>query len=403
MKNDEAIKLAIRKLSPQEFENICCKLLEIHSDEYTGLIPNQTPDGKIRKGQPDAHKINQDGRYIACQFTTQQTNLKSKIINDISVLNSEKCYFRDKIYKVVICVSLNLSSEVALYRAKCDKLGWKHEILTLTDLVNIAKQDYKFCNDHLNVQIYNHKETDNNTERFYLCGERVKELRQERNLKPSEFMEYINHYSEKSLLDIESNQEECSLSLIESVANFTGANIDWIKHKNKHKYKYDSDSISLYNHNDIIKQINNYDFQEAFFCVGVENRYRLILIGKIHDSYWVSFGFNYTLDFWDWWDDKDLIPDIFAQIKDLYFVLSKICGIVHVHGRILNKQDFEELENYNGEKFIGSIISSLTKNGEYWIDEVRDVNNSYFTEDEYKEKYGEWFVKLQEHFRDYTN
>lgn len=222
-KLEENIRVAIGQLSPQSFEDFCQKLMPLVSSEYESLNSNRGVLGKTTKGTPDAYVRDTNGYYIAFQFTTQQTGVKEKVIADINVLNSGKCHFSNKIRKVVICVAANMSSEVELCHKSATKHGWESDIYTLDTLVRISKRHPTFCYEVLGVYIPELSDS-GMAERFYLCGSRVQELRAERRLLPSQFIELIDYYSEKSWIGIESNLEECPLSMVNKIVELTNVN-----------------------------------------------------------------------------------------------------------------------------------------------------------------------------------
>lgn len=395
MKYTDDLKIAYAKLSPQAFEDSCCRLMPLFKSEYREIASNQNALGKTCKGTPDASVRTADGRYIAFQFTTQQTGIKEKILSDISVLTSKKCHFTEKITKVVICINANLSSDIELYYQSCEKLGWHCEIYSLDDLVRISKDYSEFCKNYLKVFI----PTDSNlsqNERFYLCGERITVLREERSILPSQFIELIDHYSEKSLHRIESNEDECSLSLLNSISELTGAQLEWIKHGIGKKYLVEC--LPYYDLKKSIDLLKAMDPKEIYFCLNTDD-FSLYLIVKSSKYCWSSFYMGYSLDFWNWIDDHRYIPDIFTHLKKIYKVFEK--SKCWVRGRLFNKSEFGKLEDAN-ITFLGSIMKNLPEAGEHWIDDILDIDHKYCIPKNYESMYGKWFVDVQSHFRKET-
>jgi len=60
---------------------------------YSRLIPTGEVVGadKSKKGTPDAYRVAEDGTYVFCEYTTQQTGLPAKLTSDI-----RKCFSPDK-------------------------------------------------------------------------------------------------------------------------------------------------------------------------------------------------------------------------------------------------------------------------------------------------------------------
>lgn len=392
MKYIEDLKIAFAKLSPQRFEEACCRLLEGYSLEFREIVSNQNALGKTRKGTPDAYVRTIDGRYIAFQFTTQEAGIKEKVLNDISLLDSEKCHFREKITKVVICFNTNVSSDIDLFYQFCEKMGWACKVFALDDLVRIAENNPEFCSHYLRVFIPSKKKNESG-EKFYLCGERIKVLREERRQLPSQFIDAVDYYSEGSLLRIESGDEECPLSLINTISDVTGAECEWIKYGIGEKYLVKN--LPYYDLDDCIEKLESENPREMYFCLDTE-RFSFYIIVKTSELRWSKFYVNYNLDFWNWVDDYRHIPEIYRQLKCIYKKFDE--SECWVKGRLYNKIEFERLEDSESE-YLGEIIKDLPKNGEHWFDDIRDLSHKYPIADSYESTYGKWFIDMQEYFK----
>ncbi|QUX92251.1 hypothetical protein CYL31_12945 [Marinomonas sp. A3A] len=395
MKIQEELRFAFVNLSPQGFEDVCCELLKVHSNEYDTINSNRDALGKTRKGTPDAYVRESDGRYIAIQFTTQQSEIKKKVLYDISQLTTEKCHFKDKIHKVTICITTNPGSEVELFYEVCEELGWQCIVFTLDDLTRISEAHPEFCRIYLNVFVPS-ESNEKLHEQFYLCGKRIKSLREERGISSSRFIELIGHYSERHLLKIEAEDEECPSSLIERISEVTGAKSDWIKHGENGKYL--SESLPYYAPNQCIDILNKEQPKELYFCLNTDN-FNLYLLVKTSDYRWSKYYFNYSLDFWNWMGDHHHIPEIYNQLKKIYETFDK--SDCWVRGRLFNKIEFQRLEDSDND-FLGKAISSLPSRGENWMDDIRDINHRYPISDSYESMYGKWFIDIQSYFRKST-
>jgi len=392
MKTEKDLRLAFASLSPQHFERVCCQLLRLYSNEYIGINSNLDALGKTKPGTPDAYVRDNDGRYIALQFTTQKDRVREKVLSDINKLSSDKCHFTDKIHKVTICITTNPSSEIELFYNECEKLGWQCHIFTLDKLVTVSQNHPEFCQQYLNVFVPSQSEK-TAIEQFFLCGERIKELREERKLSSSRFIDLIEHYSELDLLKIELNEQECPSSLIEKVSVLTGAEVNWIKHGEGKKYLVES--LPYYAPEISNKTIEINNPKELYFCLNTDN-FDMYLIVKCNENKWIKYYFDYSLDFWDWYGDLHYIPQIFNQLKSIYESFDK--SGCWVRGRTYNNKNFQLLEN-SEDNFLGNLLEKLPKQGENWIDDIRDIHHRYPISDRYESIYGAWFIDMQKYFR----
>lgn len=395
MKHIEDLKIAFAKLSPQAFEDSCCRLMQLLSMEYSEIVSNRNALGKTTKGVPDAYVRTTDGRYIAFQFTTQQTGIKEKILRDISDLSSEKCHFSKKIHEVVICTTCNPSSEIDLFYQECEKLAWHCKVYTLDDLVRISKDYPDFCEYFLKV-IIPIESKKSQSERFYICGERIKILREERHILPSQLIELVDYYSEKAFLRIESCEDECSSSLINSISELTGARSEWIRHGVGEKYLIQH--LPYYDIERSLELLKDVKPKIIYFCIN-DNDFSLNLIVKISDYYWRRFYMEYSLDFWNWIDDHNCIPDIYAHLKKIYRVFDN--SECWIRGRVFNKSEFEKIED-DKSNYLGGTMENLPKKGEHWIDDIFDIEHKYSISKNYGSMYGKWFLDIQNYFKKET-
>ena len=386
---EDDIKIAINRLSPQSFEEFCQQVMPLANSEYESLNSNRGVLGKTTKGTPDAYVRDTNGNYIAFQFTTQQQGVKEKVLSDIAVLNSDKCHFSQKIRKVVICITSNMSSEIELCHQAVSKYGWESDIYTLDTLVRLIKRNPKLCFESLGVYLPSTEEL-NNLERFYLCGARIQELRAERRLLPSQFIELIEHYSERSWIAIESNQEECSLSTIDKVIELTHVNEGWIRHGIGEKYS--SKSLPYHSISGSIELIENLEPMELYFCLNTEN-FELLILVKLSEYKWCKFYVAYRLDFWNWFDDHSKMPEVFEHFTGIYKHFDNI--YTSCTGRLYTNKEFKKLHE---DSYTGAVIKTLPKRGEYWASDIRDLNHTN-THLDYEGDYGEWFLKIQSYAR----
>lgn len=378
-------------MSPQRFEDVCKALMPLVNTEYESINSNKDALGKTKKGTPDAYVRDSNGYYVAFQFSTQQDRVKEKVITDISKLNSKNCHFSDKIRKVVVCLTANMSSEIELCHKEAEKHGWSSDIYTLDDMVRISERHPQFCHERLRVFIPSSVNEALTSERFYLCGNRVKELREERNLLSSQFIEVIDYYSELSWNEIETEKKECALSTVKCVSEITGASLSWIKHGVGSKYT--SDFLPYYSIYESVEMIKAQSPMKLYFCINTET-FDFMIVAMTSEYKWKVFHLHYRLDFWNWFDDHHKMPEVYDHFTTIYNKFNKLsCS---VSGRLYKDDEFKMLSADN--VFLGDLIKKLPKRGEYWADDIRDLDHSYAHLD-YKGSYGQWFVDIQSYVR----
>jgi hypothetical protein len=76
-------------------------------------------------------------------------------------------------------------------------------------------------------------------QREYLVGRRLRNVREDVGLQPSEFIELVGFQSEKEYLQMESNEIECPEYLIDRIFETTGVLPEWLKHASQPKYNVD--------------------------------------------------------------------------------------------------------------------------------------------------------------------
>lgn len=388
---EENLRLGFLKLSAQGFEAACCQLLKQSTPEFEHVVSNLNELGRTKKGIPDAHVMEPSGTYIAIQMTTQKSGVKEKILRDIADLDSDKCHFREKISKVVICVTSNIASEVEIFNQSCIERGWKFQILPLDRLVSMASQQPDFCLSYLHVGVPK-PNPEVEFERFYCCGDRLKVLREEREISPSQFIDLVDHYSEKSLLRIESGEDEASLTLIKNVSNVTGAGVDWIRHGIDTKYA--SIKLPYYDSEESVQIVRSEKPKDLFMCIDVDEL-DLILVARCDEYRWQVYNFDYQLDFWRWYGDTHFIPQIFRQLKELW-KMSRKDGI-WIRGLFYNSKNMRFLHDEN--HFTGNVLDKAEHGGMYWFEDLFDINHSYPISSNYESSYGTWFTKVQASFR----
>lgn len=379
------IRKKLGNINVNEFETLVNDLMRIEFIVLGTLEANQTKDLKSRKGKPDAHLKLDDESYIVFNYTiTQERNVKAKIIRDIEDLKAEKSLIGNKISKVITCTNTPIDENRILYETKAEELGWKFDIYSLDRLTNLLIKHSSILKKHFDLDI----ESDITT-KYYDCGNRIKGLREERNLERSQFIELISINSEKEIEAIEGNQLECSSIVVKEICDLTGVDVDWLKHGINRKYKdLRFNELERRKTGDISYFPN---IKNAYFCLEPENM-NLIIIIKFspYDIRFIDFHSN--LEFWNWFDNHGKIENIFKELKYYYNTLSQ-----NSEGRIITKNQLNDI--YSNEYFPKEIVNDVQNQGKHWFEDLiwyeeNEDRNSYY------DKFS-WFVNLKKYFKEY--
>jgi hypothetical protein len=379
------IRQKLGNINVNEFETLVNDLMRIEFIMLGTLEVNQTKNLKSRKGKPDAHLKIDDGSYIVFNYTiTQERNVKAKIIRDIEDLRTEKSLIGNKISKVITCTNTPIDENRILYETKAEELGWKFDVYSLDGLTNLLIKHSNILKKHFNLDI----ESDITT-KYYNCGNRVKILREERNLKKSQFIELISINSENKLEAIESNQLECSSIVVKEICDLMGVEISWLKHGIKKKYKN-------FRFNELetrkIGEISYFpNIKKAYFCLETENM-NLIIIIKYSKYNYAFIDYHTNLKFWDWFDEHGKIENIFKELKYYHNTLSQ-----NSESRIITKDQLKNIYSY--EYFPKEITEDVQNEGKHWLEELlwyedNKDRNSYY------DKFS-WFVNLKKYLKEY--
>ena len=141
------IKMRIKQLGAAEFQEFCDALIY---KERNGLINGygmQPGTGKTTIGNPDTYIKTENGKYIFVCYTTQQSSIYKKILEDIiKCLNSEKSGLeQSKIEEIICChTSSRLSAgEDEKLHEYCQKFGIHLTIWGIDNIANMIYDKYK--------------------------------------------------------------------------------------------------------------------------------------------------------------------------------------------------------------------------------------------------------------------
>ena len=151
------VKSRIIQLPPAMFEEFCSTLLykEGHKNIYELGIKAGT--GKTKTGNPDTYSRNNNGKYAFVVFTTQQSKIYDKLLEDIS-----KCFdLVDKelpIEKIETIICCHTSSNLKVIEDNklheyCNKKGVNLEIYGIDKIANLVYNDHPELMRSLNLNI----------------------------------------------------------------------------------------------------------------------------------------------------------------------------------------------------------------------------------------------------------
>ena len=146
----------LKRLRSAEFQALCDDFLRRSSDEYIeleslGVMPEAD---KTRKGTPDSWVRCIDGKYIAIQYTTEQTNMKNKIPEDIEKLSDpQHCKVFDKIKKVLVCFNTQLKPEdIESFYEVAELQGWEFYHYSHDKLTAKLKEHPLLLREYLEIE-----------------------------------------------------------------------------------------------------------------------------------------------------------------------------------------------------------------------------------------------------------
>lgn len=151
-----AIKQKILQLDPGSFQILCDAYLERIGYQNIVALGTQAGTQKTTKGTPDTYFTTQNGKYILVEYTTQQSGLEGKILDDINKCFSIPETNAEDIIEIVYChTSSNISvSADKKLRQYCQDKGVQ---LTLIGIDRIAAEIARFypalAKDHLGISI----------------------------------------------------------------------------------------------------------------------------------------------------------------------------------------------------------------------------------------------------------
>lgn len=384
------LKSKIGAMRPEKFEEFCVDLLSRDS-KYKDLEPNITPEGKTRKGPADAYKgPDKDNKYIIFLFTTKKDK-KQKILDDIrkSKVHSEEAGI--KIKEVVICTNrpLRIGEDVE-YRRQVRNYDWDIRLFSVHKLADTAiRYPDILSSKRFQIKLTPDGKRKEKKDVFFMCGERLKKVREIIGLGPSYFVELIEFKSERELLDMEAGKTDVPKSLIERVYEKFGASPNFLKHGEGTPFEIIRPKFSpVYLSDEFIRQVRSYN-PKALFLTLSEKSLEVGLVLEIDDYRYITFS-SFLCKLYI----KEVGSTGQSMIMEFYWLINKLHHdhdiYPSIYGRILPEGRFNDL--HTGKIYPKFLTERDPK--QYWAEDLLDVKHEFSPSKNY-ESYGEWFIELQ--------
>lgn len=378
------VRQQVGGMGGDEFERFMIDLLPCIFSEFNIIEPTFNAQGKTTKGKCDAHVHHKhDDTYTAFIFTTKQSDIRSKIIEDINKLKTT--HFAAKIRKVLLCVNTQVQDEVELYRKTCSTNGWGFEPVSLERITQEVLGQEKLLTDYFHETVA--KTASSVKSRKFDCGNRLKEAREDLSMPISVLIENLDFPSEKEWGKIENRECEVDERYIEAMANFSGVSAGWLKHAKPAKYQVET--IHDFQ-KEKVKLIASSNPMSSFMVINPADM-RIALVVRFTETHWRSYQFGFNLDFAHWQGDSHHIPIIYELLQSINTLLR------YPHGREVTE---ELLSKYTTGDTHPSLLIRQSGNNSHWFDDLFDLDHHNQIAPQYKH-YGEWFIELQNQLRIY--
>ncbi|NPV01418.1 MAG: helix-turn-helix transcriptional regulator [Brevinematales bacterium] len=385
-KIEKSIEKAIAGLKGGEFEAFCSYFFSIVYN-YKDIESSRDENNQPVRGV-DAYYRLENGEFIIFQYTSQEKDLKTKIINDIEILNSDKPdyqVFKNHIKKVIVCINQPDRGSIIEYEKCAKKYGWEFELFTLHRLTKISIDNDEILKKYFSDLNYVEKIL------YFDCGARIKEVREERNLLSSEFIELVGFGSEKELIEIENREKEATLEFLQVLSKNTSVELEWLKHGKYTKY-----DIKYFETSELDYFIDKERHFTIYFCLEITEM-NLLFLYAFTENKWICRKYFCDLNFDSWFDDHNKIKDIFIQLRKIFSSLKNYTSF----GRIISPEVYRRI--LGGKEFFKNIPTIYQGNNSWWFDDICDIYDKYDISINYKIRYEDWFFKLKDNFLKYMD
>jgi hypothetical protein len=260
------------------------------------------------------------------------------------------------------------------------------ESLEKQNVINNITVHGNVTNSNLIAGENNNVSSSKTEEVFFDAGNRMRQVREEINLKSSEFIEVLGLSSERKYIAMEEQKDEIPLSLLEKINTLTGISLEWLKHGNSQRY-----NVEFIHPNDMNKGVDYFEKmnpQEYFLTLESKSLHVGFAI-KTEGFCYQVFETQISLDFWGWLDDHWVIPIFYNFLKDLRNHQNSIGGV------ILDKKYDKDL--YGGNVHFLGLDGSQA---DLFLLHLLDIEEKIYDANFYSRIYnGNWINKVHSSFK----
>jgi hypothetical protein len=250
----------------------------------------------------------------------------------------------------------------------------------------------------------------------FSCGHRMKQIRKEVEMQPSEIVELFNLESEAEYSKMEAGRADVPKELILSWCTTFGVNPDWLKHgsslsvlqrlkpinliADEYRPKFKSQTVPVWNKKaipDVIADIFANEPETLYLCINPEDHKDWLLVVEYNEHCWRTWELG-------WNGAAKYIPFLQEFLKEL---IAK--AEYKLHGEYATTTHMYRLNV--GNTYPGNVIRSIHahqyknlrerySNIRHWPEDMLDFNYGSSSKDTYHAWYGEWFVDVQEYFQE---
>lgn len=389
----KCVQTRIAAMGGDEFEEFCYELLSSSEPGFENLQPSFSALGKVRKGKCDMHVYHHDsGRFTAVTCTTQQAGLTKKTREDVDKLKNLD--IAPQIRTVLACIASNDGEAVMGLYDECSKVGWHFEPRTLQRLakesVDCESVMRRFFNEFEYPTAANAEASQDYSHRCFLAGERLKKIRDDLRYNEAEFIALVLDYpSQLSYREVEADRLDIAENHLALAAQYSGADLSWVKMGVGVPYRP--------------RRIRRYDFgadrqdadalageaKHAFVALDA-SRMRAVLLIEEGTRRWSWWKFDDDWGIWGWiWGDEKYVPEFLQMLR-------QINRRYHPSGLLVSAEQFDALEG--GQIHPGNWQATAGRCLP-WFDDLFDYHHQYKHLVNQYANYGEWFLKMQETFR----
>jgi hypothetical protein len=232
----------------------------------------------------------------------------------------------------------------------------------------------------------------NEPERLFMAGDKVRIVRNELGITTSEFIEALEFPSQREYEKMENQERELPLSLLKKMSGLTGVNLEWLKHGYGHRYTIEAISLNPVEAGlEFCASLNPHEY---FFTLDKKELHAGIVIqtGKYRFQVLET---GITLDFWNW-------VESYWAITRFYHFLKELSDSWHhdIESIIIPTRFDKQL--FDGDIHFLSAIRNSDGPFPGFLHDLLDINHDRLSRRPRSKVYDiSSFDKIQEYFRNY--